>query len=996
MTIFGRWDLSMHTIDRKLLQQLEKALVRELDRGTPQPIYVVLRDAQPDSLPGLCKALLPIELSHRFSAGEKISPQDYSELHSDAGEVVRSWMQQNAGASSGAEMDQALDDALVEGQRNVATLTFDGNATLPHVDAHGGSRPDLRVGDFVLRERIGKGGMGDVWRAEQFDPVERSVAVKLIRSSLAGAEQLMSRFEAERQAIALMDHPNIARLLDAGTTEDGSPYFAMELVRGQTLTRYVRTEHLSLRERLRIFVQVCRAVHHAHQKGIIHRDLKPANILVEEVNGLGHPKVIDFGLAKALSDRELLGEASLTQHGGILGTPLYMSPEQALGDPYDVDIRSDIFSLGCILFELLTGTTPIDFEEYRSSNLNDFLHRIREAKFEAPSARLSAMSDELSSRHAGGFENDSSTIQVDLDWITLKALEQERERRYRSASDFADDVERFLNHEPVQAAPPSKSYLIKKFVERNRLMVGAAASVLVALVLGLVGTAIGYVRAENSAIKERDAKELATQFQLQAEGREDDAIEAVQRFSRIILANRELSGSPELRQLRNDLLAEPLSFFVSLRGNLLKSEDPRPAAMLKLSEVAQGVALLSEDLGDRENALAAYRESAETLDALLKAQPDDPKARKLLATVKTNYGNLLRRMGKVREAHAELEEAIELKEERTQLQPGDVDAAFQLAGSYLNLASLQYQLDEIDSAIRSSEAAIRIQEDALKVGGNGQDRLDHCGCMMNYGTFLKIGGRPEEAATIYRKTIGLLQVEYETDNSDLQIVATYSNALVNLAQTNLDLGKVDDVEGLYVTALSVAKSAAQLNPTMIQLQSDYANLLSSTAVFYRQSGSIERALDLNRRAYEIQKRLAEENPGDTQLVVSYANTLGNLGNVFHQLGDVARSRTAYAKSIDIFDELVRANPDVGEFGIALATTYLNIAIVESVVGEWESARSCFRNSVTQAEKMLRENEQNARSRAFLIHCLQAFGKHADHVGDKLSVAAAGERLDELQ
>ena len=345
--------------------------------------------------------------------------------------------------------------------------------------------PGTVIGPYKLLEQIGEGGMGVVYMAEQTHPVRRKVALKIIKPGM-DTKQVIARFEAERQALALMDHPNIARVLDAGTTESGRPYFVMELVRGIPITDYCDREQLSIPERLELFTLVCRAVQHAHQKGIIHRDLKPANILVTLVDGAAVPKVIDFGIAKAMG-QQLTEKTLFTAFAQLIGTPLYMSPEQAEVSGLDIDTRSDIYSLGVLLYELLTGTTPFDPETLRTAALDEVRRIIREEEPPTPSTRLSALGETLttvSAHRKADPRRLGRAVRGDLDWIVMKALEKDRRRRYETANDFAADVMRYLTDQPVEACPPSAWYRFSKYVRCHRAALTTAALVGLALVAG--------------------------------------------------------------------------------------------------------------------------------------------------------------------------------------------------------------------------------------------------------------------------------------------------------------------------------------------------------------------------------------------------------------------------------------------------------------------------------------------------------------------------------
>jgi WD40 repeat protein/serine/threonine protein kinase len=373
-------------------------------------------------------------------------------------------------------------------------------AAMPAPQPAGTNAPDpdppqeaagTRLGPYKLLQKIGAGGMGAVWMAEQQEPVRRLVALKLIQAGLDGG-QGVARFEAERQALALMDHPNIAKVLDGGTTADGRPYFVMELVQGTPITRYCDEHRLTLRQRLELFVSVCRALQHAHQKGVIHRDVKPSNVLVAPYDGRPVVKVIDFGVAKAVGQR--LTERTLyTEFGTVVGTLGYMSPEQADLNNQDVDTRSDVYSLGVLLYELLTGTTPLTAERLQRSALLELLRAIREEEPPRPSTRLSDSKEALPSISAQRQTEPAKLrklLRGELDWIVMKALEKDRGRRYVTANALARDVEHYLNDQTVEACPPSPGYRLRKFLRRYKGPVAAAGAVVAALVLGLVGTLI--------------------------------------------------------------------------------------------------------------------------------------------------------------------------------------------------------------------------------------------------------------------------------------------------------------------------------------------------------------------------------------------------------------------------------------------------------------------------------------------------------------------------
>jgi len=369
-------------------------------------------------------------------------------------------------------------------------------------------KPGDTIGRYKLLQQIGEGGCGVVYMAEQEQPVRRRVALKVIKLGM-DTKSVIARFEAERQALALMDHPNIARVLDAGATETGRPYFVMELVRGIKITDYCDQNKLSMADRLRLFMQVCHAIQHAHQKGIIHRDIKPSNILVTLHDGVPVPKVIDFGIAKATQGR-LTDQTLFTAFEQFIGTPAYMSPEQAEMSGLDIDTRCDVYALGVLLYELLTGQTPFDARELLASGLDKMRHTIREKEPDRPSTRLSTMLNADLATMASDRRTDAPKLihllRGDLDWIVMKTLEKDRTRRYETANALATDIQRYVENEPVLARPPSSLYRLQKLVRRNKATVAAVAGVMAALAIGFGISLFLFVR-ENAAYKRAVAAE---------------------------------------------------------------------------------------------------------------------------------------------------------------------------------------------------------------------------------------------------------------------------------------------------------------------------------------------------------------------------------------------------------------------------------------------------------------------------------------------------------
>ena len=401
-------------------------------------------------------------------------------------------------AASNAELRHEIDSLLRAHDASGNFLQDDSSLRqlTPHYEPIT-ERPGTTIGPYKLLQQIGEGGFGVVYMAEQERPVRRMVALKIIKPGMDTA-QVIARFESERQALALMDHPNIARVLDAGATDSGHPYFVMELVKGVTITEFCDKNHMPAEGRLKLFIDVCHAIQHAHHKGVIHRDIKPSNVMVTLHDGVPVVKVIDFGVAKA-TVQKLTERTLFTAYGQMIGTPAYMSPEQAEMSGLDIDTRSDVYSLGVLLYELLTGTTPLDMKQLREAGYAEMQRLIRDEPAPRPSTRMSSLGDSatvLAGNRGLEVRKLAQLLAGDLDWVVMKALDKDRNRRYETPGNFAEDIERYLQREAILARPPSTAYKLKKFTQRNRAAVVTGAGVALLLLIGIGGTTYGLFRAE--------------------------------------------------------------------------------------------------------------------------------------------------------------------------------------------------------------------------------------------------------------------------------------------------------------------------------------------------------------------------------------------------------------------------------------------------------------------------------------------------------------------
>jgi serine/threonine protein kinase/tetratricopeptide (TPR) repeat protein len=563
-------------------------------------------------------------------------------------------------------------------------------------------KPGDRIGRYKLLQKIGEGGCGVVYMAEQEEPVRRRVALKVIKLGM-DTKSVIARFEAERQALALMDHPNIAKVFDAGATDTGRPYFVMELVRGVKITDYCDQNNLSTEERLKLFTQVCQAIQHAHQKGIIHRDIKPSNILVtiSEPGSPGSPKVIDFGIT---TGQRLTDKTVFTAFEQFIGTPAYMSPEQAMMTSLDVDTRTDIYALGVLLYELLTGQTPFDTKDLMAAGLDAMRHIIREQEPARPSTRVSTLlaadlTIVASHRHAEPGRL-GTLLRGDLDWIVMKALEKDRARRYDTANDLATDIQRHLTNEPVAARPPSTSYRFQKLVRRNKLAFGAVAAVTMALVLGVVASSWQALRATRAESAQSRLRKEAEEARGRAEVNQQKAISEAAKSQQVakVLQDMLASAAPQVAMGRDTtLLREVLDRTVTRLGNDLQAQPEVEIELLRI------ISLTYASLGENKEAVGTAAK------ALQLHQSITPVPTTNTASFHHHLARQLRGAGDLKGAEDHFRQALAINEKL--LGPASVEVFW----GNLDLALLYSDRKELGE----SEQYLRIAEtNALKRWGD--------------------------------------------------------------------------------------------------------------------------------------------------------------------------------------------------------------------------------------------------------------------------------------
>lgn len=736
-------------------------------------------------------------------------------------------------------------------------------ATLQFIDEHKFAPDEL--GPYSIVREIGEGGMSVVYEAHQSEPVRRDVALKVIRPGM-DTREVISRFESERQALAVMDHPHIATIFDGGASDNGRPYFVMELVDGERITDFCDARKFSIPDRLSLFIDVCSAIQHAHQKGVVHRDLKPSNILVTEQDGRAVPKVIDFGIAKAV-DASLSDDPLVTRLGQLVGTPGYMSPEQAMARGLDVDTRTDVYALGVVLYQLLCGVLPHELQNLSHSEICDIATTRPTPRPSTRIAQLGEQQSDLAKQRDSDPGQLRRTLADSLDWVVLKAMEKNRERRYQSVSAFVIDIENYLHHRPVRARPPSRSYVLQQFVRRNRKVVTAVSLIVLALVAGVTLATVGFVRAseaERVAKREAETTKKTLDFMVDL-FKADDPSESLGEdilvkdiFERGVERVKELESQPEVQ-------ARLMHTMGLVYRNAAEYEKARP--------------LLARALEQWIN--ANQENSSEVADTLLE------------------LGELQRIDGDLEAARRSHERALEIKRKLYG------DQHISVAASLVNVG--QVMVD--DGSYDEGEAMYRRGLDIFR--GQQQESTDVAGYLASALNDLAVvrekQGDLVEAERVYRQAL-VLRRELHGD-VHTEIASTLNNLGTVLSKQT----KLDDAEAAYREALAIREKVYGPNHDRVGVT------LNNLGLLLRKRGDLSAAESLYRRSLAIRQAKFGDRPH-----TSVATALNNLAGLLRARGDVSGAEVYYRQARDVF----LAASGINHPSTAIVQTNLAAALIE--------------------------------------------------------------------
>ena len=828
-------------------------------------------------------------------------------------------------------------------------------------DHHGERKPGpTHIGPYRILDTLGEGGMSVVYLAEQSTPVKRRVALKILKPGM-DSKQVVARFESERQALAVLDHPNIAKIFDGGVAESGRPYFVMEQVKGVPITDYCDDKRLSNEDRIGVFIKVCSAVQHAHLKGLVHRDLKPSNILVGDVDGKAQPKIIDFGVAKAMSST--LTDSTLhTRIGQIVGTPQYMSPEQANVTGLDVDTRADIYSLGVVLYELLVGAVPLDLQAIGDQAMQV---AISEKDPPKPSTRITELGDtqvEIAKARCTDIHNLKKQLQGDLDWIVMQAIEKDRTRRYETANALAMECRRFLKSEPVLARPKSASYLLKRFVKRNRIVVAAGSVAIIAIIAGAMAATMGYIRATEAgqiASQEAETAQQVSDFLIElfevsdpseARGNSITAREILDRGASNI--EEDLRDQPEIRATMLDTMASVyygLGLYEASEALLLKAhelvtaiyarEDPRRTK-------------IERSLGELYFAVSRYDESESLLLSVLERDkatfgPVHGRVAQVLGFLTALYN----KMDRLDEAENFANENLAVRKELYG------DSSIQFARGLNNLARVEREKGRYSEALDHAKEALRIMENTLP-----ENHPTIATALTEVSINLSEQGLLEEQEPYVLRSLEIDEEVFGTEHDN------FAQGLESVGIFYAKQGKLEQAEPYFLRALETSEAAMGAVHDSVGYR--YFNL----GFLYSDMQQYEKAETYLRRSIEIWTEVFDEIHG------SNGWAWNALAQNYRKLGMFDDARNAATRAFEINEEVYGADHQNTSATILIQA---NIARDEA---RYSDARPLYERALANNE--LRFGSDGPRT----IQVLREFEHYLELAGLKSEAAAIRDRL----
>ncbi len=854
-----------------------------------------------------------------------------------------------------------------------------------------GDVPDAgqMIGPYRVERLLGEGGMGIVLVASQEQPVRRRVALKLIRPGLSH-QRVLDRFEAERQALALMDHPHIARILDAGvyakrcqepfleTVPDtfSQPYFVMELIEGLPITAYADQHRLTAQQRLELMIPVCEAVQHAHQKGIIHRDLKPSNVLVAEVDGRPVPKIIDFGVAKAIGHR--LADLSIhTGFGQVVGTLEYMSPEQAGPNAQDIDTRTDIYALGVLLYELLTGSTPVNRKQLGEAAFAEVIRVIREVEPQKPSTRISSIDEAPSVAACRNTEPGrlSSFVRGDLDWIAMKALDKDRARRYQSAHELAEDLQRFLRSEPVLAGPPSATYRLRKFLRRNRVPAALAGLALLALVGGTVGTTIGMLRARDESRQKSAALEqvrtenaektraLAAEqaARTEADASTERAVLALQTLTDEAI-DRLMASEPELSAANRDFLNQ----IVDQLGQFTQATDNSVKARVVQADGLNQIGNLKAQLGDYAGAIAAFRQSIAIWEPLCEERKDKPDYRRGMGDAWSNLGINLARDQQFEPSEQAHRKAIAIHDALAAELPDNRNYRKNSANVRNSFGVMLKDVQRNAETVEQYAEAIKIYEQVLADLPDDFPTLnDLSNVQNNYAIELFLAGKVDESIAAFEELIKVRQRLAGLPDADPGSRYLLAMTMFNLAMVLEEKGRADEAIPWLEKGDPVVAAVVADFPAVVEYRDGHANLLNLLATLYSAKKQNDAGIAVCERAVQLLGQLVREFPERADVAARQAQVYSLLAIARERNEDSAGCRDAFLAGLVAAKTATERQPDDADYQFQLANLHVFAATRLEKAGESAAAAEHWASARPVLESLLAKDPANQRAQKLL-------------------------------